>query len=121
MVGAASTATIGATDLGCSKTGTPGRDGFSCADPITDLVGWWPFVAMGLLLAGPPVIAAVARRVWVSWLVVVCLVAVGVWGVGHWTGEWSTLILGLPLAVLGAAVAVAHTLTRRIGRASAAC
>ncbi|MBE7160864.1 MAG: ABC transporter permease [Williamsia herbipolensis] len=116
IVGAASTATIGATDLGCSKTGTTGHDGFSCGDPITELVDWWPFVVMGLLLAGPPFVAAVVRRPWVSWVAVVVLAGAGVWGVGHWTSHWLTLVVGLALAILGAVVAIAHTLGLRASR-----
>ncbi|MEH3154327.1 MAG: hypothetical protein PGN29_02915 [Gordonia paraffinivorans] len=109
VVAAASVDSVGATDLGCSKTGTPGREGFSCGDPVTDLVGWWPFVVMGLPLVGPPVVAATARRPWVSWVAVGVLAGAGVWGVGHWTGVWITLTFGLPLAILAAAIAVAHT------------
>ncbi len=118
IVVAASVDTIGATDLGCSKTGTTGHEGFSCEDPITDLVGWWPFVLMAALLVAPPMIAALARRVWLSWSAVVVLVIAGVWGVGHWTGVWLTLIIGLPLAVLGTVVAVAHTLATVVRRSA---
>lgn len=118
MVAVASTATVGATDLGCSKTNSTGHEGFSCGDPVTDLVGWWPFVVMGLLLAGPPVVAAIARRPWVSWLAVAVLACAGAWGVGHWPEVWITLVLGLPLAILGAVVAVAHSVAGRVGRPS---
>lgn len=119
LVFGASRDSLGSTDLGCSKTGTTGHQGFSCDDPITDLVGWWPFVVMGLLLAGPAVVAAVVRRPWVSWLAVVVPAAVGAWGVGHWTSHWLTLVVGLPLAVLGAVVATAHVVSVRRRRSTA--
>lgn len=119
VVSGASRDSLGSTDLGCSKTGTTGHAGYSCDDPITDLVGWWPFVLMGLLLAGPPVVAAVVRRPWVSWIAVVVLAGAGVWGVGHWTSHWLTLVVGLPLAVLGAVVATAHVVSVRRRRSTA--
>lgn len=103
VVGA--TASVGATDLSCSKTGTTGVADHSCSDPVISVVGVWPFAVMAVTLVGPTLVPAIVGRAWLSWLAVLALGVAGAWGVGHWTSVWATLIVGLPVAALGAVVA----------------
>ena len=105
----ASTDTVGSTDLGCSKTGSTGVDDLACSDPITTQVGAWPFVVMGAAMTGPSVLALLVGRAWTSWVAVVVLLAVGVWGLAHWTSVWVTLVLAVPFAIVGLVVAAVQT------------
>ncbi|WP_299570048.1 ABC transporter permease [uncultured Williamsia sp.] len=105
----ASTDSVGSTDLGCSKTGSTGTDEYSCSAPIVDVVGVWPFVAMGAAMAGPPLLALVALRAWVSWVVVLVLIAVGAWGLAHWTSVWLTLVFAILLALVGLVLAAVQS------------
>ncbi|GAA2061998.1 ABC transporter permease [Williamsia deligens] len=115
LVVEASMATVGSTNLSCSKTGSTGFDEYSCSDPITTQTGVWPFVVMACALAGPSLVAGVAGRTWVSWSATAVLAAVGVWGVGQWASEWVTLILGIPLAIVGVVIAAVQWVRGRQG------
>ncbi|MDJ0396750.1 ABC transporter permease [Rhodococcus sp. G-MC3] len=85
--------------LSCSKIGESRF--FQCDDRIVHVLGVWPLVGVGLLLAAPPAVAALSMRKWVSWLVVAVLVVVSIAGLVNWTGYWRLLLFALPLAVLG--------------------
>jgi hypothetical protein len=102
-------ASVAATNLSCSKSGTTGFDEYSCSDPITSVVGVWPFLLMGVALVGPALLAMVVDRAWLSWLAVLAIGGAAGWGAGHWASEWATLILGLPIAFLGAVVAAVQS------------
>ena len=111
------TASVGATNLSCSKTGSTGSGEYSCSDPITTVVGVGPFLLMALALIGPTVLAMVVCRAWLSWLAVLAVGVAAVWGADHWASEWATLIVGLPIAFFGAIVASVQTiLSVRVSR-----
>lgn len=91
--------------MSCSKSGElyldGGRSSFQCDDSIIRVLGVWPLVGLGLLITTPPVVAALAMRKWVSWLVVAALVGLSIVGIANWASYWRTLLFAIPLAVLG--------------------
>lgn len=97
------TATMADVDLGCAKVPESGA-AYECGDRVSAVLGTWPLLKLGFLLTTPPMVAAVAERVWVSCAAVVALAAVAVVGLATWTGFWGTLLFAAPLAVLGAIV-----------------
>jgi hypothetical protein len=92
--------------LACSKTGESGSS-FRCDDHIVHVLGAWPLIGLGLLLATPPVVAALAMRKWVSWLAVAALVGLSIAGLANWSSFWGSLLFAVPLAALGLVAAAA--------------
>lgn len=92
--------TMAEVSLGCSKTGESGSS-FRCDAHIVDVLGAWPLIGLGLLLASPPVVAALAMRKWVSWLAVAALVGLSIAGLANWSSFWGSLLFAVPLAALG--------------------
>lgn len=103
------TAPMADVSLSCSKTGElfldGGRSPFQCDDSKITVLGVWPLVALGLLLTSPPVVAALAMRRWISWLVVATLVGLSIAGLANWSSYWGSLIFAVPLAALGSVAA----------------
>lgn len=91
--------------MSCSKIGE--GSSYQCSDRAIDVLGVWPLVGVGLTLASPPVVAAIALRKWVSWLAVAVLVSLFVAGVLRITADSYTrlFIFALPMAVLGSIIA----------------
>lgn len=106
------TATMADVDLGCAKV-AESVAAYECGDRISAVLGVWPLVGLGFLLATPPVVAAVAGRVWVSCVAVAALVAVALVGLANWTGFWGTLLFAAPLAVVGVVVTAVQQARRR--------
>ncbi|WP_454164724.1 hypothetical protein [Gordonia iterans] len=77
----------------------------TCNSPLYYAVGVWPLVVIGLALGGPPMIAALALRAWVSWAVVVTLGVVALLGVVQWPVVWGHLMFAIPLLVVAVIVA----------------
>ncbi|MFX1760901.1 ABC transporter permease [Rhodococcus sp. As11] len=90
--------------LSCSKIGES-QSWFRCEDRLVDVLGIRPLVGLGLLLVLPPVVAALAMRRWVSWLIVAVLVGVAIAGLANWTSLWGSLLFAVLLAALGAVAA----------------
>ncbi|MBY4399797.1 ABC transporter permease [Rhodococcus fascians] len=92
--------------MACSKIGEGGS--YHCDDRAIDVLGVWPLVAVGLLLATPPAVAALALRQWVSWFAVTTLVVLFIAGIAAVTHDsyWNLLVLALPMAVIGSATAM---------------
>ncbi len=92
--------------LECSKIGES-RSSYQCDDRAVHVLGVWPLVGVGLLLATPPVVAASALRKWVSWCAVAALVGLSIAGLANWasTSYWSLLVIAVPLAILGSIIA----------------
>lgn len=103
--------------MSCSKMGELYLDGsrsaFQCDDSIVRVLGVCPLVGLGLLLAIPPVVAALAMRRWISWLVVAALVGLSIAGLVNWSSYWGSLLFAVPLAALGW---VAATLQQAVPR-----
>ena len=89
----------------CSKTGESGSS-FRCDDRIIHVLGVLPLIGLGLLLATPPVVAALAVRKWVSWLAVAALVGLSIAGLANWTSFWGSLLFAIPLTALGSVATV---------------
>jgi hypothetical protein len=96
--------------LSCSKSGQLGLDGsqaaLQCDDSILRVFGSWPLIQLGLMLAAPPAVAALAMKRWVSWLVVLTF---GVWAfiaVANWASFWILLGFAVPMAAVGLLVAL---------------
>ncbi|WP_458683338.1 ABC transporter permease [Prescottella equi] len=104
--------TMGEVSLACSKIGESGSS-FRCDDRIIHVLGVWPLIGLGLLLATPPVVAALAMRKWVSWLAVAALVGLSIAGLANWDSYWGGLMFAVPLAALGS---VATALQKAIPR-----
>lgn len=92
--------------LECSKIGES-RSSYQCDDRAVDVLGVWPLVVVGLLLATPPVVAALAIRKWVSWCAVAALVGLSIAGLENWASisYWRLLFIAVPLAILGSIIA----------------
>lgn len=105
---------IAEVSLSCSKIGES-QSSFRCDDRIVYVLGVWPLVGLGLLLATPPVVAALAMQKWVSWLAVAALIGLSIAGLENWayTSYWGLLLFAVPLAVLGS---IATTLQRTVPR-----
>ena len=90
---------------------------FRCDDRIVHVLGVWPLFGLGLLLAAPPVVAALAMRKWVSWFAVAALVGLAIAGLVNWayTSYWGLLLFAVPLAVLGSIVATFQRAVPRPG------
>ena len=95
---------MAAVSLSCSKIGES-QSWFRCEDRLVDVLGIRPLIGLGLLLALPPVVAALAMRRWVSWLIVAVLVGVAIAGLANWTSLWGSLLFAVLLAALGAVAA----------------
>ena len=57
--------------MACSKIGE--SRSYQCGDRAIDVLGVWPLVGVGLLVATPPAVAAIAMRKSASWLAVAVL------------------------------------------------
>ena len=92
--------------MACSKIGEGGS--YRCSDRAVDVMGVWPLIVVGLLLATPPTVAAIAMRQWVSWFAVVSLFVFFAAGVVYVTYDSYTnlLFLALPMAVVGSITAM---------------
>lgn len=86
--------------MSCAKIGESGSS-FGCDDSIVQVLGVWPLVGLGLLLATPPVVAALAMRQWVSWLIVAALAGLSIAGLVNWSSFWGSLLFAVPLAAIG--------------------
>lgn len=110
-VGAAwiASAPVSDIDMACRKMGELALDGApagaSCSDSIVSVIGYWPPVALGLVLAAPPLLAAAALRRWMSWLAVVLLLILSFVGLTHWSDFWGYLMGAFPMAVAAAVLA----------------
>jgi hypothetical protein len=100
---------ISGVSLSCSKSGELGLDGgqasLHCEDSIVHVLGVWPLVQLGLLLAVPPVVAALAMRCWVSWLVVATFFVLTFVAIANWASFWILLGFAVPMALVGMVVA----------------
>ncbi|WP_249305331.1 ABC transporter permease [Rhodococcus sp. 14-2483-1-1] len=92
--------------MACSKIGEGGS--YHCDDRAIDVLGVWPLVVVGLLLATPSAVAAIAMRQWVSWFAVATLVVLLIAGIASVTHDsyWNLLVLALPMAVIGSITAM---------------
>lgn len=86
--------------MSCAKIGESGS--YECGDRAIDVLGVWPLIALGLLLATPPLVAAIAMRKSVSWLAVTVLIGLSIAGVllVPRSSYWSLLVFALPMAAL---------------------
>lgn len=93
----------------CSKIGESSF--YRCGDRAVDVLGVWPLVGVGAVLAAPPAAAAVAMRKSVSWFAVAALAALFVVGVLRITHDSysNQFLFALPLAVVGAITAAFQT------------
>lgn len=91
--------------MACSKIGE--SSSYQCGDRAIDVLGVWPLVGVGLLLATPPAAAAIAMRKSVSWLAVIILLGLFVVGLLSVTSDsyLQLLIFALPIAAVGAITA----------------
>ncbi|OBC05325.1 MULTISPECIES: hypothetical protein [unclassified Gordonia (in: high G+C Gram-positive bacteria)] len=108
---------VGEVTVSCGKSGelsvAGAHAGATCEDSIFAALGPRRLIEMGVLLASPPLIAAVALRVWVSWLVVPAMAVLVFVGVANWADFWLLLSLGaLVLLVASIVVATAHLAVR---------
>ncbi|MDA3637492.1 ABC transporter permease [Rhodococcus sp. C-2] len=78
-------------------------------------MGIWPLFGLGLLLTAPPMAAALAARMWVSWLAVAALVSLSIIGLANWSSYWGLLAFAAPLAVLGLLAATLQRVGPRPG------
>lgn len=106
--------TMADVSLACSKTGESGSS-FRCDDHIVHVLGAWPLIGLGLLLAAPPVVAALAMRKWVSGLAVAALVGLSIAGLANWSSFWGSLLFAVPLAALGLVAAATQKTIPRPG------
>lgn len=116
-------APVSEVSLSCAKTGVYDDETVvRCGDPIAQVFGVWRLTMLGVLLAGPPAIAAISARRSVSWTVIAMMTVVGLTGVVMWTSFWKLLIIALPLAVLALAAVLVdigvRASKRRAGRSS---
>ncbi|PVY30546.1 ABC transporter permease [Williamsia muralis] len=95
--------------LSCSKSGELGLDGsqaaLQCDDSILRVFGSWPLVQLGLMLAVPPAVAALAMKRWVSWLVVLTFGVLAFIAIANWASFWILLGFAVPMAAVGLLVA----------------
>ncbi|GAA3951079.1 ABC transporter permease [Gordonia caeni] len=117
---------VSSVSMSCGKSGDLWLDGAphgaDCSDSIVSVIGYGPPVALGLLLAVPPLLAAAAMRRWVSCLAVALLVILTFVGLTRWSDFWGYLLGAFPLAT-GAAVLAALSIgspRRSPGRAGSA-
>ncbi|WP_197502394.1 MULTISPECIES: hypothetical protein [unclassified Gordonia (in: high G+C Gram-positive bacteria)] len=108
---------VGEVTLGCSKGGElsvyDARPGATCEDSVFTALGPRRPVVLGLLLMTPPLIAAWALRIWVSWLVVPAMAVLIFVGIARWADFWLLLSFGaLVLLVASIVVATAHLVVR---------
>ncbi|WP_407727522.1 ABC transporter permease (plasmid) [Rhodococcoides fascians] len=91
--------------MACSKVGE--SSSYQCGDRAIDVLGVWPLVGVGLLLATPPAVAAIAMRKSLSWLAVIVLLGLFVAGLLSVTSDsyLQLLIFALPIAAVGAITA----------------
>ncbi|OZF44462.1 hypothetical protein [Rhodococcus sp. 14-1411-2a] len=91
--------------MSCSKIAE--GSSYQCGDRAIDVLGVWPLVGVGLLLATPPAVAAIAMRKSISWLAVVVLLGLFVVGLLSVTSDSYSelLIFALPIAAVGAIAA----------------
>ncbi|WP_206510611.1 ABC transporter permease [Rhodococcus sp. BGS-1C] len=112
VVAVAVTASVGTSwsmadvSLSCSKIGESGSF-YQCDDRAVHVLGVWPLIGVGLLLAAPLVVAALAMRKWVSWVAVAAFLGLSFAGLQLWAASsyWSLLFLAVPLAALGSVAA----------------
>ena len=90
-----------------------------CDDSVLHVMGVWPPVGLGLLLATPLMLAAVAMLRSVSWSVVVAFGILSFVGVANWATFWGQLMLAIPLTAIAVVVAGAqHIVSTSVERAS---
>lgn len=91
--------------MSCSKIAE--GSSYQCGDRAIDVLGVWPLLGVGLLLATPPAVAAIAMRRSVSWLAVIVLLGLFVAGLLSVTSDSYSelLIFALPMAAVGAITA----------------
>ncbi|MCX5042417.1 ABC transporter permease [Aldersonia sp. NBC_00410] len=113
---------ISDVDMSCRKTGVLDLDGApasaQCDDSIVHVVGVWPLVWLGLLVAIPPVVAALAMRRWVSWLAVAALAGLAFVGMGNWSTFWGLLLKAVPLTAIAVIVAIVQQTRHPAGTGS---
>lgn len=101
---------VGDVSLACSKSGDlglgDGQASWQCDDSIVDVLGFWPLVQLGLVLALPPVVAAVTMRRWVAWLVAMAFVVLTLVGIANWSGFWISLWFAIPMGIASAVIAL---------------
>ncbi|WP_245547627.1 ABC transporter permease [Nocardia brevicatena] len=112
------TSPMAGVSLSCAKSGELYLDGdrssLQCDDSIVHVLGVWPLLCLGLLLATPPVVAALAMRGWVSWLVVAALVGLSITGPANWSSHWRLLLFAAPMAALGLVAATVQQAVPRL-------
>lgn len=109
--------------LSCSKTGGLIEPGVpaeaTCHTSVLEVISPWSAAVIALVVAAPPVVAALIHRVWMSWITIFLLLAVGAVGVGHWTSFWMILaVCAFPMAFVALIIASVHLglATRRRSR-----
>ncbi|MFE3289110.1 nitroreductase/quinone reductase family protein [Rhodococcus sp. NPDC059234] len=114
------TSPMAGVSLSCSKSGELYLDGvrspLQCDDSIVHVLGVWPLLCIGLLLATPPAVAALALRGWVSWLVFAALVGLSIAGLANWSSHWLLLLFAAPLAAVGLVAATVQQAVPSLGR-----
>ena len=101
--------------MSCAKTAA--GVSYQCSERAVDVLGVWPLVVVGLLLASPPAIAAIAMRKLVSWIAVGALVVLFIAGVMLVTYDSYSdlLILALPMTVVGSVTAMLQRTRSDVG------
>ncbi|MCZ4553136.1 ABC transporter permease [Gordonia rubripertincta] len=102
----------GGVSLSCSKSGQLDLEGsraaLQCDDSVLRVVGVWPLVQLGQLLAIPPAVAALVMKRWVSWLVVATFVVLTFIAVANWSSFWVSLGFAVPMFAIGLLAASAQ-------------
>lgn len=93
---------IGDVSMSCGKIGELKLSGVpqnaQCSDSIWQVLGVRPMAFLGLSMTIPLVVAALAMRMWASWLAVVALLTVSIGGLVNWATYWGILLAAFPLA-----------------------
>ncbi|MFT3661115.1 MAG: hypothetical protein QM809_06860 [Gordonia sp. (in: high G+C Gram-positive bacteria)] len=97
---------------GCGKGGPRYPSGTSCESSTDQVLGVWSLLGVGLVLIGPPLVAALAMRIRVSWLAVVGLGAAALLGGVHMSESTSMLRFAGPMLLFALVVTLVQTAFR---------
>ncbi|MCJ0894044.1 ABC transporter permease [Rhodococcus sp. ARC_M5] len=102
--------------MACSKIGE--SSSYQCSDRAVDVLGVWPLIGVGLFLATPPAMAAIALHKRFSWIAVAALVVLFMAGIAFVTHDSysSLLVFALPMAIIGSIAAAFQRSVPRCGR-----
>ena len=103
---AGSAETMMSVSMGCAKIGEIGA-AYRCDDRAVDVLGWWNLLGVVALLVVPCLAPAVVAARRVAWSAVAILVALAVFGLTRVTetSYLDSLMVGFPLALVGAGLA----------------